>query len=172
MRTKHTTTLATIGYEGANLADFIATLRQAGISRLIDVRELPISRRTGFAKRALSGTLANAGIEYVHLRGLGDPKEGREAARAGDVARFKRVFTSHMATTIAQADLRIAVQLVEAGGACLMCYERDHTTCHRSIIATAISDNISAVIRHLGVREGLASRRPQTIARELAEERT
>lgn len=160
MRAQRTTTLATIGYEAANLADFIATLRQADIGRLIDVRELAISRRKGFAKRALSEALANAGIEYVHLRGLGDPKEGREAARAGDVARFRKVFRSHMTTDAAQADLRTATRLVEEGGACLMCYERDHTTCHRSIIATVISGNIPAVLRHLGVTEGLASRCP------------
>ncbi len=149
------TFLTTIGYEAADLADFIATLRYAGISRLIDVRELPISRRKGFAKRALSEALAKAGIEYVHLRGLGDPKEGREAARAGDVARFRRVFTNHMSTEIAQTDLKRAVDLVSQGGACLMCYERDHAVCHRSIVADAISGSMQVAIRHLGVREGL-----------------
>jgi uncharacterized protein (DUF488 family) len=81
------TILATIGYEGADVDDFVATLRSAGIRRLIDVRELAISRRRGFAKRALSGALADADIEYVHLRGLGDPKEagrlrGPETTRA------------------------------------------------------------------------------------------
>jgi len=149
------TVLATIGYEAADLADFIATLREAGISRLIDVRELAISRRKGFAKRALSEALADAGIEYVHLRGLGDPKEGREAARAGEVTRFRKIFTSHMRSETAQADLRTAVSLVEAGGVCLMCYERDHGSCHRSIVAQAISGSVPAMIRHLGVREGL-----------------
>src|SRR3954453_21108705 len=81
------TILTTIGYEAAELDDFVATLLAAGITRLIDVRELPISRRRGFAKRALSEALADAGIVYVHLRGLGDPKEGREAARVGDLVR-------------------------------------------------------------------------------------
>ena len=167
------TTLATIGYEAADLADFIATLQAAGIYRLLDVRELPISRRKGFAKRALSEALADAGIEYVHLRGLGDPKNGRAAARAGDVARFKRVFTAHMASEAAQADLRRAAYLVVQGGACLMCYERDHATCHRSIVATAISDTVQATIHHLGVREGLASHRHPVapIARHPGEER-
>ena len=165
-------TLATIGYEAASLADFIATLRAAGVGRIIDVRELPISRRKGFAKRALSEALVAAGIDYVHLRGLGDPKEGRDAARAGDVARFKRVFDRHMATATAQADLQAAIAFAKQGGACLMCYERDHVACHRSIVATAISGSISVTLRHLGVREGIATRRlVATAAPAPAEER-
>jgi uncharacterized protein (DUF488 family) len=165
------TILATIGYEGADLDDFVATLRSAGISRLIDVRELAISRRRGFAKRALSAALAEADIEYVHLRGLGDPKEGREAARAGDYMRFKKVFGGHLKTEAAQADLRTAVRLVAEGGSCLMCYERDHTACHRTIVAQSLSGNIQVTIRHLGVRAGLAISRPQFKAREFTEER-
>jgi len=148
-------TLATIGYEVADLTDFIATLHQAGISRLIDIRELPISRRKGFAKKALSEALTKVGIEYVHLRGLGDPKEGREAARAGKMLQFERVFKTHMATDIAQADLRSALRYTIDGGACLMCYERDHKTCHRGIVAHAISDMTEVVVRHIGVKHGL-----------------
>jgi uncharacterized protein (DUF488 family) len=150
--------LATIGYEASDLPDFIATLRAAGISRLIDVRELPISRRRGFAKTALSAALGAEGIDYVHLRGLGDPKEGREAARAGDYARFRKVFGGHMNTKVAQDALRTAVRLVEDGGACLMCYERDHTGCHRTMVADAISSSLTAKIRHLGVRSGIGKR--------------
>jgi uncharacterized protein (DUF488 family) len=171
MGIKHTI-LATIGYEGADVDDFVATLRTAGIRRLIDVRELAISRRRGFAKRALSDALTDAGIEYVHLRGLGDPKEGREAARAGDYTRFKKVFGGHLKTETAQADLRTAMRLVADGAACLMCFERDHTGCHRTIVAQALSDNMPLTIRHLGVRSGLANSRSQAKARKFSEERT
>lgn len=170
MKTKRTT-LATIGYETADLADFIATLRAASVTRLIDVRELAISRRKGFAKRALSAALADAGIDYIHLRGLGDPKEGRQAARAGDVVRFRGVFARHMRTEVARADLRRAADLVAEGGACLMCFERDHSACHRTIVAQALSDTIPATIRHLGVSAGFASSRPHIGGREVAEER-
>jgi uncharacterized protein (DUF488 family) len=158
-------TLATIGYEAADIVDFIATLRTAGISRLIDFRQLAISRRPGFSKNPLSAALEEAGIDYVHLRGLGDPKEGREAARAGDHARFRRVFAAHLGTEVAQADLTKAASLVAEGGACLMCYERDHTACHRSIVAVAISARVQvqATIRHLGVRTGRASHRNQGV---------
>lgn len=170
MGTKQTI-LATIGYESTNLADFIATLLASSVTRLIDIRELAISRRRGFAKKALSAALADAGIDYVHLRGLGDPKEGREAARAGDVARFQSVFTRHMRTEIAQADLGTAASLVAEGGACLMCFERDHSTCHRTIVAHTLSDTIPVTIRHLSVSTGFANSRPHVGVREIAEER-
>ena len=117
---------------------------------VIDIRELPISRRKGFAKKALSESLTHAGIEYVHLRGLGDPKEGREAARAGNLARFIRTFNRHMESERAQADLQSAVRYVAEGGACLMCYERDHTICHRTIVAQIISHRMDAIVYHLG----------------------
>jgi uncharacterized protein (DUF488 family) len=74
-------TLFTIGYEGASLSDFIVTLQNSGVERLLDVREVAQSRRPGFSKTALSTALAEADIGYTHLRQLGDPKAGRDAAR-------------------------------------------------------------------------------------------
>ena len=156
------TTLFTIGYEGADLADFVATLQAAGVPRVVDVRALAISRRKGFAKRALSSALMEAGIEYVHLKGLGNPKPGREAAWAGEDARFRSIFISHMATDVAQADLALAASLVAGGNSCLLCFERDHTVCHRAIVADALSGMVHVTIRHLGVSSGLAERPPAT----------
>lgn len=158
-----TTTLSTIGYEGASITDFVATLLAAGVKQLIDVRELPISRRRGFAKNALSAAVTAAGISYVHLRGLGDPKEGREAARSSDIPKFLRIFTAHMNTEPAQADLVRAVELASQGGACLMCYERSHTECHRNLVAEAISLKLPVSVRHLGVRHGIAGTSGKTI---------
>lgn len=154
--------VSTIGYEGATLDDFIATLVAAKIRRLLDVRELPISRRKGFAKTALSEALAKANIEYVHLKGLGDPKPGREAARRKDYSTFQRIFAGHMKSKPAITDLEKASHFVMAGGTCLMCFERDPHTCHRQIVADALCDNLSAEIRHLGVRAGLGGRTTKT----------
>lgn len=147
--------LTTIGYEGSSLDDFIATLRAADVHTLLDVRELPISRRRGFAKKALSTALAANRIQYVHLKGLGDPKDGREAARAKDFDKFLRIYTRHMKTVWAQKDLAEAARLSANGGACLMCYERDYNTCHRLLVAKAMADIVSIQIKHLGVRQGL-----------------
>lgn len=150
-------TLATIGYEGAALDDFLATLTTARVRTLIDVRELPISRRAGFAKKALSAALESIGIEYVHLRGLGDPKPGREAARANDHAKFLSIYTAHLRTAVAKGDLAEAVTLSEHGGACLMCYERDPSGCHRKLVAEKISAITGSAVKHLGVKDGIVS---------------
>ena len=70
----------TIGYEGATQAEAIARLQKARVKRVIDVRAVPLSRRPGFSKNVLKAGLAEAGIDYVNLKGLGTPAEGREAA--------------------------------------------------------------------------------------------
>ena len=76
--------LATIGYEGASVADFLDALRGANSDLLVDVRAVAMSRRPGFAKTALAANLRDAGIDYLHLRQLGTPADGRAAARGGD----------------------------------------------------------------------------------------
>ncbi len=60
-------TLYTIGYEKALLQDVLATLAEAGVATLIDVRDRPISRRPGFSKRQLAAAIEDAGMRYVHL---------------------------------------------------------------------------------------------------------
>lgn len=151
--------LYTIGYEGAELGDFVATLKAAGIETLVDVRELAISRRKGFAKKALSEALGLAGIEYLHLKGLGDPKPGREAARAGDYKAFKRIFSAHMKSELAQEHLSVAEETLKSTTGCLMCYERDPLHCHRAIVADTISETLNIKIRHLGVQSGISEQR-------------
>ena len=84
-------TLFTIGYEATTMAEFLATLTKAGVERVIDVRALPLSRRPGFSKSPLRAALAEAGIDYVHLRALGTPAEGRSAAKRGDRVTLDRV---------------------------------------------------------------------------------
>jgi Protein of unknown function, DUF488 len=97
----------TIGYEGSRVEEFVAALRRAGVVTLIDVRDIPLSRKPGFSKSALAANLAAKGIAYVHLRGLGDPKPGREAARAGKYGLFRSIFGRHMTTDVARRDLEL-----------------------------------------------------------------
>lgn len=131
--------IATIGYEGTTLEAFIRALRRAGVDHLVDVRAVALSRKQGFSKSQLAAALAASGIEYTHLRGLGDPKDGRLAARAGDYREFERIFSRHMKTAAAREDLETAVDLVSPGRACLMCFEADHSTCHRRIVAESLA---------------------------------
>ncbi|MDA4848048.1 DUF488 family protein [Hoeflea poritis] len=148
--------LLTIGYEGSNIADFVATLKRSDVKILIDVRELPLSRKKGFSKRALKGALEAADIQYTHFKDLGDPKPGRDAARAGDFATFRKIFSQHMRSPAAQAAIEEAIPLVKNGGACLLCFERCHSNCHRSIVASELLERTSLLIRHIGVQPGLA----------------
>ena len=98
------TTLATIGYEGSSLEDFVATLLAANINTLVDVREVPVSRRKGFSKNALREVLEDAGLTYVHLIGLGDPKEGRDAAREGRSDDFLKLTITPQTERLGWAD--------------------------------------------------------------------
>jgi uncharacterized protein (DUF488 family) len=151
------TLLRTIGYEGASLDDFVATLLSAKVQRLLDVRAIPISRRRGFSKSALRATLADNGIEYVHIKPLGDPKPGREASRAGRYADFKRIYLTHLSTFEATQALGMAVKHAQTSRACLMCYEQSPEWCHRRLVADALSQRLGFKIQHLSVDEGASA---------------
>ncbi|WP_425545011.1 DUF488 family protein [Caenispirillum bisanense] len=168
----------TIGYEGASLSDFIATLQTSAVEVVVDIRELAISRRKGFSKKALSSALLEAGLRYLHLPELGDPKAGREAARAGHQDEFRRIYSAHLECDAAQAGLVAVAEMLPSHAVCLLCYEREPLHCHRSLVAAALSDILPLRVRHLGVknrlgrtdavrtresagaREGIASRQP------------
>src|ERR1700682_6027928 len=115
--------LFTVGYEGSKPDDLFAALRRSGVQLVIDIRDVPISRKPGFSKKSLTAGLANADISYLHLRGLGDPKPGRMAAREGRYADFRRIFTSHMSSAAAQQDLENAISAASCRPACLLCFE-------------------------------------------------
>jgi len=144
-------TLATIGYEGATVASFLDALTAARIGLLVDVRALASSRRPGFAKTRLAANLAEAGIDYLHLRGLGTPADGRAAARAGRHEEMRRVFAEHLATPAAQAELDVLAGLVRDGErrVCILCFEADPRHCHRSLVAAALGERLPLVVEHL-----------------------
>ena len=141
--------LFTIGYEGADVARVIDALRAAGVTTLLDVRDAPISRKPGFSKRALEAALAAAGIAYVHLRWLGNPKPGREAGRAGDIPTYHRIYFARLATPEAQAQLAEADAIAGKGSACLLCYERDPALCHRTILAGSLRERSGYAVEDL-----------------------
>lgn len=144
-------TIFTIGYEGASLGNFIDTLATAGIERVIDIRDVPASRKPGFSKNALAAALGEAGIDYRHLKPLGDPKPGREAMRRGDKEQFLNIYADHVRKPEAQASLQNAVDLASETASVLLCYERDPKDCHRTLVAGMMKDIGSFAVRHLGV---------------------
>ncbi len=108
------TAVFTIGYQESNPEAVIGTLAAAGVALLIDVRAVAASRRPGFSKRQLAAGVATVGIDYLHLRGLGTPPDGRLAARTGRYADMRRIFEAHMATDAAVAEMDELVRLVES----------------------------------------------------------
>jgi len=141
--------ICTLGYEGGTLDAFIRTLRRAGVGLVLDIRAAPISRKKGFSKNQLAAHLSEAGIGYRHLRGLGTPKRGRDAARAGDLESFERIFLDHMEEPEALLDLGEAIALAKAEPVCLLCLERDPQRCHRLIVANRMVSQTGQELRHL-----------------------
>ena len=140
----------TIGYESATVAGFQDALRRAKVDLLIDVRAVASSRRPGFAKTALAASSNEAGAEYLHLRALGTPADGRVAARAGRPDEMKRIFRKQLVTAEAQEQLALVVDLVKQGRrVCLLCLEADAEVCHRSLVAAAVAKQVPAAIVNL-----------------------
>lgn len=126
----------TIGYEGADADRFLDTLKDAGVSTLADVRAVAGSRKRGFSKSALRDALENRGIGYRHFIELGTPKEGRQAARAGDSDLMKRIYCDEVLTTEpAKEAFEELEALARSQPICLLCFERDPSICHRRILA-------------------------------------
>lgn len=124
----------TIGYEGSTQAEFIAALSQAGVERVIDVRAVPLSRKPGFSKNVLAASLKAAGIDYVHLKALGTPPEGREAARKGRHEVMERVYAAQLETPEAGVQAAQMIALAEEKPSALLCFERDPAQCHRTLL--------------------------------------
>jgi uncharacterized protein (DUF488 family) len=146
--------LHTIGYEKTRQPDVIATLAQAGVATVIDVRDRPLSRRPGFSKRQLAAAVEAAGMTYIHLRALGTPPEGREANHRRQWERFWAIVDERLAGVEAGLALDEAAHIAAASPSCLLCYEADWRICHRRRVAEILAARHGFVVRHLTVVEG------------------
>jgi len=140
--------LFTFGYEGLSIETFIARLKAAGVKVVIDVRELPLSRKKGFSKTSFCAALDAHGIAYAHLPAFGCPLPIRDRYKNdGDWSRYEKAFTAYLSTLdVAIAEL---ARFSDQVNACLVCYEADFNFCHRSLVAQAVSDASGAKIVHL-----------------------
>ena len=135
----------TIGYEKSTQPELIAALQAAGVTRMIDVRAVPLSRRPGFSKNILKNGLAEAGIDYVHLKALGTPAEGREAARKGRHAELERIYAGQLElpeAIVAGAQMR---ELAAEKPSALLCYEREPSGCHRTLLLRWVAPDAEVV---------------------------
>ena len=142
--------LFTIGYEQTPSKAVLDELERAGVKMLIDVRAIASSRRPGFSKSQLAAGLDARGISYLHLRGLGTPKNGREAARSGDMKTLTKIYRAHLESPQAKEEMdELASLVMKAGPVCILCYERDHKGCHRKFIAEIIEEREGVKIDNL-----------------------
>ena len=139
------TRIFTIGYEATTVPEFVAALMGAGVERVIDVRALPLSRRPGFSKTPLRGALEEAGIEYVHLKALGTPSEGRTAARAGRHADLERIYAGQLELPEAIAQSAQMLALAKEKPSALLCMEREPAHCHRTLLLNAVGGDADVV---------------------------
>ncbi|MDG2531170.1 DUF488 domain-containing protein [Caulobacter endophyticus] len=130
--------LATIGYETDTQGGMIDRLKAAGVELVVDVRAVASSRKAGFSKTLLGNSLQERGIGYLHLRPLGTPKAGRDAARAGRTDEMRAIFADHLQEPDAQLALAQATELARDKRIALLCYEDDPACCHRRILADHI----------------------------------
>ena len=142
--------LFTIGYEQATSPAVIGELTRAGVRLVVDTRAVAASRRPGFSKRQLAAGLDVAGIGYLHLQKLGTPKEGRDAARSGNLTKLFDIYERHLATPDAREQVDELTAIVRSGRpVCLLCYERDVAHCHRKRIAELVCERTGIEVEHL-----------------------
>src|ERR1700683_2005757 len=131
--------LFTIGYEQTPAKSVLDELERAGVKLLVDVRAVASSRRPGFSKSQLASGLDERGISYLHLRGLGTPKDGRIAARSGKFELLRTIYARHLKTPRAREEIdELSALVKKSGPVCILCYERDHAHCHRRWMAEII----------------------------------
>jgi uncharacterized protein (DUF488 family) len=141
--------LYTAGYQGHTIETFLDLLLGNGIERVLDVRQLPFSRKPDFSKKRFGAHLAAAGVEYTHMAALGTPKLLRdEVRRSKDYEAF---FAQVRAVIGGQSEaLEEALGLVGAGRCLLLCFESDVTTCHRLVVAEALRERQPEIeLRHV-----------------------
>jgi uncharacterized protein (DUF488 family) len=135
----------TIGYESATVGEFLAALKRAGVERVIDVRAVANSRRPGFSKNLLRNELAEVDIDYIHLRALGTPADGRAAARAGRTEDLKRIYSGQLELPEAIAESAQMLALANEKPSALLCYEREPGGCHRTLLLRAVAPDAEVV---------------------------
>jgi uncharacterized protein (DUF488 family) len=152
--------LYTLGYEGLDVAAFIACLKRAAVRQVVDVRENPFSRKPGFSKTALAGALLSEGIEYVHVVELGCPREIRERhKRDRDSGRYEVAFREYLGGQ--GAAVASVARLAKEKAICLVCFEAEFNTCHRTFVGEAAVGLGAPGVEHLGRDVAGADGQPQ-----------
>ncbi|MFZ1344188.1 DUF488 family protein [Thiothrix eikelboomii] len=143
------TRVFTVGYEGMGLDEFVQCLQLAGVHLLVDVREVPLSRKPGFSKKGLSAYLQSKGIDYLHIQALGCPKSIRNQYKFDhDWMRYTRDFLAYLRQEQAK-ELEKLTGIASQTPSALMCFEANAAQCHRSLITYLMAQAQPIAIEHL-----------------------
>lgn len=141
-------TIFTIGYEGISSEIFMVALAESAIETVVDVRELPLSRKRGFSKKALAAGLAENGFKYEHIAALGCPRPVRNRYREnGDWRQYTVSFLRHLESQ--GTAIKELSAMVAQGRCALLCFEADFNFCHRSMVANAVREHCGADVVHI-----------------------
>jgi uncharacterized protein (DUF488 family) len=141
--------VVTIGYGGRTAEELLDELTELGVRVLVDVRLNPLSHKPGLSKRRLGEAVEAAGMTYLHLRELGNPKDNRDAYRAGDPG-ARALLRERLRTAPGAEAVRRVAALADEGRVALLCLERDHAGCHRELVAEEILRvDPSLAVRHV-----------------------
>jgi uncharacterized protein (DUF488 family) len=155
--------LVTIGVYGFTADTFLASLREAGVSLLLDVRQRRGVRGAEYAwanSKRLQAALAQAGIAYEHHKELAPTTELRQLQYAEDAMRgvgkrsrvklareYRERYTHEI---LERADLAALVERLPTGGAsALLCVESDPEACHRSLVADRLAAEHGLAVTHI-----------------------
>jgi len=138
--------LVSIGYEGRTSEELLSTIVGLNVTTLVDVRLTPLSRKPGLSKTRLAASSEAAGVQYVHLSALGNPKDNREPFREGRAKEGCIKFTALLARPAAVAAMDQLEALARDGRVAVLCFERDHNRCHRQVIVSELTDRLGSHI--------------------------
>jgi uncharacterized protein (DUF488 family) len=131
--------LVSVGYEGRSLDQLVERLLAQRVDILVDIRLTALSRKPGLSKLSLAAALETAGIGYLHLPGLGNPKDNRDPFWNGPIevgiARFRRM----LRTPEASACLNQLADMAKRQRVAVLCFERDHHRCHRQVVTDEVA---------------------------------
>ena len=146
--------LYTLGYEGISQAILLETLVHHKIQTLLDIRELPQSRKPGLSKTALGLAAVDHGLQYAHIRALGTPRDIRYRRKIDhDQAAFERDFLEYLATQ--DAAMQSLVEQAMQERCCLLCYEADVRECHRWFVAERAAEMSGGALTVVHLEAGM-----------------
>jgi uncharacterized protein (DUF488 family) len=146
--------LWTIGHSARPLAELIAMLRAHGVEVLVDVRTVPRSRyNPQFNRETLPAELAAAGIDYLHMPGLGGLRKPRkDSVNLGWRNESFRGYADYLQTPEFEHNLDDLLALAAERRVAVMCAEAVPWRCHRSLIADALTAR-GGEVRHIMTAE-------------------